>query len=138
MQKLMCTGRVTRDLELRYSQNNEAIVIIPVAILNNNKEAKPLFLDFIVYGNVAKQHAQYLGKGSLVNIEGHIYQTVRENNGKKVRNNNYYADKIEYLSMKKAEQQNVELEQKEEPQVQDDPFASFGEEIVINPEDLPF
>lgn len=138
MQKLMCTGRVTRDLELRYSQNNEPIIIIPVAVLNNNKEAKPLFLDFFVYGNVAKQHAQYLGKGSLVNIEGHIYQTVKENNGKKVRNNNYYADKIEYLSMKKAEQQNVEVEQKEEPQVQDDPFKEFGEEIVINPEDLPF
>lgn len=134
MQKLICTGRVTRDLELKYSQNNEPVVIIPVAVLNNNREAKSLFLDFIVYGNVAKQHAQYLGKGSLVNIEGHIYQTVKENNGKKIRSNSYYADKIEYLSMKKSAEKTVE----NSDNYTEDPFKNFGEEIEIRDEDLPF
>lgn len=146
MQRLTCTGRITQNLELRYTNDNKPILYIPIAVINSNKEAKPLYLNFITYGEVAKIHHQYLTKGSTIYIEGHIYQTVREENGKNKRYDNYYADKIEYINVKKEAPKKSGEEVPEQvvdnmsrpQQEESDPFKDFGEEIHLSDDDLPF
>lgn len=145
MQRLTCTGRITQNLELRYTNDNKPILYIPIAVINSNKEAKPLYLNFLVYGDVAKVHAQYLTKGSTIYIEGHIYQTVREENGKNKRYDNYYVDKIEYINVKREAPKTPGEEVLEQvvdnmskQQEETDPFKDFGEEIQLSDEDLPF
>lgn len=143
MQRLTCTGRITQNLELRYTNDNKPILYIPIAVINSNKEAKPLYLNFIAYGEVAKIHHQYLTKGSTIYIEGHIYQTVREENGKNKRYDNYYADKVEYINVKRPKTPGEEvLEQvvdnMSKQQEETDPFKDFREEIQLSDEDLPF
>ena len=49
---LICIGRITRDLELRYTTNNKAVVNIPLAI--NNGKDDTTFIDVVVYGNIAE------------------------------------------------------------------------------------
>ena len=108
MQKILISGRITRDLTLKHTNDNKPLVILPIAVKNNNKEANPIYLDFIVYGEMAKIHSQYLSKGSLINIEGHIYQKIKEENGKKIKINTFYADNVEYLNVKKQDLQQEE------------------------------
>lgn len=138
MQKLTCIGRITRDLELRYSNDNKPIIYLPVAVINSSKNAKPIFLDFISYGEVAKKHAQYLAKGSLVYIEAHIYQiTVENEDGTKTKKDKYYVDRIEYLNTKKSVEQQA-TENQNTTEISSDPFQEFSSEIELTDDMLPF
>lgn len=101
MQKFIATGRITRDLELKYSKNNEPFVILPIAILDAKKDAQPVYINFIVYGKMAPIHCEHLGKGSLVYIEAYIYQKATIIEGKKKIENNFYATYVEYQSSSK-------------------------------------
>lgn len=143
MQKIICTARVTQNLELRYTNDNKPVLYIPVVVINSNKDAKTLYINFITYGDIAKTHAQYLTKGSTISVEGHIYQSEREEDGKTKRYYNFYADKIEYISIKREDKNPGEevIEQVVDNMVkqeESDPFATFGEEIQLSDEDLPF
>lgn len=140
MQKIMCTGRITQNLELRYSNENKPVLYIPVAVLNNSREAKPLYINFLVYGDIAKTHAQYLTKGSTIGIEGHVYQTEKDEDGKKKRYYNFYADKVEYLNIKRETTENFteNLQKSTEISTEPDPFRDFREKIVLTDDMLPF
>lgn len=142
MQKIICTGRITQDLELRYSNDNKPILSIPVAVINSSKDAKPLYINFITYGDIAKAHHQYLTKGSTISVEGHIYQSTKEEDGKNKRYYNFYADKIEYINIKRENKtpgdEVLESVVNNTTKPEEDPFAVFGEEVVINSDDLPF
>ena len=56
---LICIGRITKDLELRYTTNNKAVVNIPLAINNgkltdDNRRYVTAFTDEFEYGKETK------------------------------------------------------------------------------------
>lgn len=123
---LICIGRITKDLELRYTTNNKAVVNIPLAI--NNGKDDTTFIDIVVYGNVAEMTHKYCKKGDLIGAQATIKNNNwTDNNGNKHYDYKFMGYKVTFLSTKKEV---VEETKKEENT--NDPFSKFGEQISID------
>lgn len=123
---LICIGRITRDLELRYTTNNKAVVNIPLAISNGKDDTT--FIDIVVYGNVAETTCKYCKKGDLIGVQAKVVNNNwTDKDGKNHYDYKFIASKVSFLSTKK---ENVEEPKKEENT--NDPFSDFGEQISID------
>lgn len=72
-------GRLTRDIEVRYTQNNIAHSIFSIAVNRNVKDGndwkeETSFIGIEVWGNLAENIKRYSGKGKRVAINGYIVQ----------------------------------------------------------------
>lgn len=122
---LICVGRITKDLELRYTTNNKAVVNIPLAI--NNGKDDTTFIDVVIYGNIAETTSKYCKKGDLIGVQAKVVNNKwTDKDGKNHYDYNFIASKVTFLSTKK---ENVEEAKKEE---NTNVFETFGEEIEIN------
>lgn len=124
---LICIGRITKDLELRYTTNNKAVVNIPLAI--NNGKDDTTFIDVVVYGNVAEMTSKYCKKGDLIGAQATIKNNNwTDNNGNKHYDYKFMGYKVTFLSTKKNEDNN----QLKQTNNTSDPFSEFGEQIEID------
>lgn len=133
MNQINLAGRITKDLELRYTPNNKAVCEFNIAV-NRVGQDETDFISCVVWGKQAENLEKYQGKGSLIGVTGSLrvdkYQDKDGNN----RYNTYVlANNVEYLSSKK-ESSPVITAQNE----QSDPFKDFSNEVEINSDDLPF
>ena len=153
MNKVFLIGRLTRDPELRHTNNGTAVCQISVAIsrpVAPGSEPQTDFINVTVWNKSAENVAKYLAKGRQVAVEGRIQTRNYENNeGKKVYVTEVIANNVEFLGS--ANDQNRERNQSfddnpfdsnndsvETTSVDNDPFANFGEKIDISDSDLPF
>lgn len=69
-------GRLTKDPELKYTQNGKAVTTFTLAVnrgyTNAQGEREADFIPIVAWGKIAENCATYLGKGSLVAVEGRI------------------------------------------------------------------
>jgi single-strand DNA-binding protein len=137
MNKFIGTGNLTKDIELRYTTNSNIPVIQnSIGIRNDFKNAKgeygTTFINFTAYRNNAEFLSNYASKGSKVLIEGRINnRSYDKQDGTKAYITEVIAEKVELLSKV------VKSEQEEAPE-ETDLFAEFGNEVIINDDDLPF
>ena len=134
MNNVVLVGRLTRDPELRYIQGSGTPVAnfaIAVDREFTGKDGKKEtdFIDIQVWGKSAENCANYIGKGSLVAIQGSIrvdsYQDQEGNNRKMTRVN---ANRVQFLDSKKDKQVN--------DVIPDGQFGNFQE--VDDTDDIPF
>ena len=127
MNILCLVGRITKDLELRYTTNNKAVVNIPLAI--NNGKDDTTFIDVVVYGNIAETTSKYCKKGDLIGVQAKVVNNKwTDKDGKNHYDYNFIASKVTFLSTKKEA---IE-ETKKEENTNDDIFSQFGEQIDID------
>ncbi len=153
MNKVVLIGRLTRDPDLRYPSSNVPVANFTVAVNrpfeNQNGERVADFINVIVWRKQAENVKKYIGKGSLVAVEGRIQTRNYEgNDGKRVYVTEVVADSVQFLESKSQSQNRVsstsnEFEEQSVPpvtttNVEEDPFANFGSEIEISDDDLPF
>ena len=162
MNKVVIVGRLTRDPDLRYPSTNVPVANFTVAVNrpfeNQNGERVADFINVIVWRNQAENVKKYVGKGSLVGVEGRIQTRNYDGaDGKKVYVTEVVADRVEFLESRNASQARMsgggnyvpsepQMNAPEEmPPVQpttnieeEDPFANFGNEVEISDDDLPF
>ncbi|HCX72489.1 MAG TPA: single-stranded DNA-binding protein [Candidatus Cloacimonas sp.] len=90
---VILSGRLTRDIELRYTQSGTPVTKLPIAFDRNYKDAsgewqsETSFIDVVVWSKIAERCAQYLHKGSAVLIEGYLQTRTfvdRDNQNRKV------------------------------------------------------
>ena len=103
---VVLVGRLTKDLELRYTTSNKAAVNFTLAVNRNFKNKRgELQADFIgctAYGKQAENMARFLNKGSLIGIEGRIStRNYQGKDGKTVYITEVIADKVNFLESKK-------------------------------------
>ncbi len=76
MNRATLIGRITKDIELRYTSNGVAFTSIQVAINNGkDKEGNDRPADFVsvrVWDKMAENLEKYQGKGSKILVEGPI------------------------------------------------------------------
>jgi single-strand DNA-binding protein len=76
MNKIILIGRLTKDIEIRYTQNQKEVVSFDLAVNRNYKNANGEYdTDFfkcIAWGNLAKTIQTYTSKGSQIAIEGRV------------------------------------------------------------------
>ena len=124
---LVLVGRITKDLELKYTTNNKAVVNIPLAI--NNGKDDTTFIDIVVYGNVAEMTSKYCKKGDLIGTQATIKNNNwTDNNGNKHYDYKFMGYKVTFLSTKKNEDNN----QLKQTNNTSNPFSEFGEQIEID------
>lgn len=108
---VVLVGRLTRDLELRYTTSNKAAVNFTLAVNRNFKNERGEFeADFIgctAYGKQAENMARFLNKGSLIGVEGRIStRNYQGKDGKTVYITEVIADKVNFLESKKQSNNN--------------------------------
>ena len=105
--KVMITGNLTRDAELRTTPSGTSILNIGVAVNERRKSAQtgewedyPNFVDCTLFGRRAESLAQYLTKGTKVAIEGRLHYSSWEdrNSGQKRSKLDVTIDEIEFMS----------------------------------------
>lgn len=145
MNKVILIGRITKDIELKYTSNNIAIAQFNLAIKrdfkNTNGEYETDFINCVAYKNSAELLDKYCFKGSLIVIEGRIQtRSYDGKDGKKVYVTEIIISNIQFLDTKKETETAKKEETKEEPKVEEDPFSSFYEnnQETIDNIELPF
>ena len=159
MNKVLLVGRLTRDPELRTTQSGIAVARFTIAVnqnfTNRNGERGTDFINCVVWERQAANIAKYCHKGSLVSAEGristrsydaqdgtkrYVTEVVCENVSflsSKNENSNYTPDTVADASAS-SESEPVPTEPMETADLSEDPFKSFGEEITLTSDDLPF
>lgn len=80
--RVILTGRLTRDIELRRTQNGTAVASFTLAVDRTFKrEGQPDadFINCVAWNRSAETMAQYLHKGSLIGVDGRVQTRSYDN-----------------------------------------------------------
>lgn len=145
MNKIIITGNLCKDIELRYTNSKIAVLQNTVAVKNDFKNADgeydSEFINIVVWRQTAEFLNNYAAKGSKVLVEGRLTnRSYDKQDGTKGYITEVVAEKVELLDAKKKENaSNVKQDTPvQEESVQSDPFKDFSSEIVLTDDDLPF
>lgn len=144
MNRVCLVGRITKDLELRYTTTNVATTRFNIAINRQFKDAdgerKADFIPVQCWRKQAENVCNYLNKGSLVSIEGRI-QTEKYT-GKDGNNRNTWsvvADNVTFLESKNTQKNGNTVQNSSDNNNEmintvqnEDPFAEFGEQVSLD------
>lgn len=126
MNSFVGIGNLTKEPEIRYTNNNLKVATITIAI-NRKEEAD--FIDCVAFDKKADIIEQYLHKGNKVAVEGRVQTNMYEKDGKKYKSINILINNIEFLntSNKVVEEDGIKKEvENGEPQA------------IWNDDQLPF
>lgn len=112
--KVMLTGNLTRDPELKSSITGTAILSFGIAVNERRKnnstgewEDIPNFVDCTMFGKRAEAVARFISKGSKVAIEGKLHYSSWERDGQRRSKLDVIVDEIEFLSRQEGVQQST-------------------------------
>ncbi|GAO99858.1 single-stranded DNA-binding protein [Fructobacillus ficulneus] len=138
--RVVLIGRMTRDVELRYTQSGVAVGSFSLAVnrafKNNDGEREADFINAVIWRKSAENLANFTGKGAMVAIEGRLQTRNYENNsGQRVYVTEVVVDNFSLLENKaEAEKRRAENESSQHTQQ----TAVNNTEIDISDDDLPF
>lgn len=143
MNKIIITGNLCKNIELRYTTSNIAVSQNTVAVRNDFKNADgeydSEFINIVVWRQTAEFLNNYAAKGSKVLVEGRLTtRSYDKQDGTKSYVTEVVAEKVELLDTKKKENTSTEKQDAPVQEKQGDPFKEFGSEIVLTDNDLPF
>ena len=80
---VVLVGRTTRDAELRYTPQNQAVATFTLAVNRNFKnqsgEREADFINVVIWRQQAENLANWAKKGTLIGITGRIQTRIYEN-----------------------------------------------------------
>ena len=101
--RVVLTGNLTRDPEVRATGGGMAICKLGIAVNTRRKnsegqwEEKPNFFRVTVFGRQAESCGQYLKKGRPVAIDGRLEWSTWESEGQKRESIDIIADSVQFL-----------------------------------------
>jgi len=138
MNNVTLIGRLTRDPEVRYTNEQMAIATFTVAIDRPGKadaEKKTDFPRITVFGKQAENCERFLKKGRLVAIEGRIQTgSYDDKEGKKVYTTDVVANRVEFLEWGDKAEGSSRSESRDEGHDDQIP-AGFQ---LVDDDDIPF
>ena len=107
--RVMISGNLTRDAELRSTQSGTSMLGMGVAVNDRRKNQKtgewedyPNFVDCTMFGTRAEKLQPYLAKGTKVAIEGKLSYRSWEKDGQRRSKLEVIVDEIEFMSSKQG------------------------------------
>ncbi len=98
------SGRITRDLELRYLNSGTQVVTLPIAVSRNYRDKQnqwqqeTSFIDVVVWSANAERCAQNLKKGDPVLVEGSLRtRSFTTKDGKNAKVTEIQASRVHFL-----------------------------------------
>ena len=110
--RVVITGNLTRDPELRSTPGGTSVCSLRVAVNSRRKEAdqwvdKPNYFDVTVWGAQGENCAQYLSKGRAVGIDGRLnWREWEAQDGSKRQSVDIIADSVQFLGAPQGSQSN--------------------------------
>ena len=134
-------GRMTKDAELRYTPNNQAVATFSLAVNRNfksqNGERETDFINCVIWRQQAENLANWAKKGALIGITGRIQTRNYENQqGQRVYVTEVVADNFQLLEFDK--QNNQGQSQGNSKQDLSGQATANTSPIDISDDDLPF
>lgn len=119
MNNVSIIGRLTKDIELRYTPQQTAVAQFSIAInRGKDKNGDDKGADFpriIVFGRMAENCERYLKKGRLVGIQGRIQTgSYKNKNGDTVYTTEVVANNVEFLGYSKDSENGKEKADRQE------------------------
>ena len=135
---LTLIGRLTKDVELKYTPANQAVAQFVLAVnrtfKNANGERESDFINCVIWRKSAENFANWAKKGALIGITGRIQTRNYENQqGQRVYITEVVAENFQMLESRSQQQGQDAQQQAKQP----DPFAG-GAPTGLNDDDLPF
>lgn len=134
---VVLVGRLTKDVELKKTQSGTSVVTLDLAVQRKYKQEGQPDSDFIrcvAWKKTADLMHQYLSKGSLIGVEGHIQTRSYDNQqGQRVYVTEVIANSVQFLESRKDREQYQETQQEVvevEQEVVEEQIGEYG--------DLPF
>ena len=150
--KVIVSGNLTRDAELRTTASGNPVCSFGVAVndrrRNQNGEWEDYanFVDCQLFGRRAEAIAQYLTKGTKVAVEGRLhYSSWEDRNGGGRRSKlEVYVDELEFMSGRSSAQNGAEGQQMQQqgsyyPQQPSGPQSGYqAQQSPYSDEPIPF
>lgn len=136
--KVTLVGRISTDLELRYTGSNKAYCRFNLAVNKNYKneygEYETDFIPVTVWGKPAENLVQYQSKGSLILVDGSIsMNNYTDKDGNNRTSFEVTTSNVQFLSSKKTQNEALEETATSDVDTDDtDPFAEFGDSVTID------
>ncbi len=107
LNRVTLVGRLTKDLELRYTNSNIAYVRFTVAVnrtfSNSNGEREADFISCIAWRKQAENMARFVSKGSQIAIDGRIQTgSYQDTDGKTVYTTDVVCDTVSFLESRNS------------------------------------
>src|SRR5574344_309179 len=144
MNNVNIIGNITKDVELKYTQNNKAVTTVTLAVNEGYGESqKTYFIDVQIWDKQAENLEKYCSKGSKIAVSGKLIQQTWEYEGKKQSKVLIQANNVMFLDTKKDGQAPKEENKITPEEVKEDKFDNAFEEFGKEHEDdlnmeLPF
>ena len=138
------TGRLTKPVDLRYTQSGTAVGSFTIAVdrqfRSANGERETDFINCAIWRKSAENFANFTHKGSLVGIEGHIQTRTYDNaQGQKVFVTEVIVENFALLEPRQASQDGQQRSANNPAAAsQGNSFAHNGQPVDIRDDDLPF
>lgn len=143
--KVVISGCLTRDPELRSTQGGMEILALGVAVNDRRKnqqtgewEDVPNFIDCVMFGNRAKSVSRFLSKGSKVAIEGKLRWSQWERDGQKRSKIEVIVDEIEFMTSRGDGQHAAAPQTAPAPHPHQPPIAAPVVDASVYDDDIPF
>lgn len=145
--RAILTGRLTKDVDLRYTKSGTAVGTFNLAVKRRfksvNDETESDFVECVIWRKQAENLANFTHKGSLIGVEGRIQTRNYENKqGNRVYVTEVIVDTFSLLESKGQEKETGSSTQPNtqsaSKQVVNDPFVDNNEPVDISDDDLPF
>lgn len=149
--RVVLTGRLTRDPELKTTQNGLSVASFTLAVnrqfTNANGKHAADFINCVIWRKSAENLCNFTHKGSLIGIDGRLQtRSYDDNNGQRVFITEVVVDNFSLLEPKNENQANNQGSNNNgysnnsnaNAATEPDPFADGGDTIDISNDDLPF
>lgn len=139
MNYVSISGRLVKDVELKYTTSNIPVCNFTVAVNKNFKNAdgnyEANFINCVAWRKTAELIAKYLKKGSLALYQGELSQSTYEYEGRTNYKLEVLVSNVEFLETKAQAENNQAQAQEEQTQdTREDVFF----ETPQQDEELPF
>jgi single-strand DNA-binding protein len=110
LNRVVITGNLTRDPELRSTQGGTSVCSLRVAVNTRRKDQstgewvdKPNYFDVTVWGMQGENCAQYLSKGRPIAVDGRLeWREWQDQNGNKRQSVDIIADSVQFLGSREG------------------------------------
>lgn len=122
LNRVILIGRLTSNPELKYTGSNKPYTRICVAV-NRFSEGTD-FINVTVWNKQAENVCEYLGKGSLVMIEGSLsVNSYEDSEGNRKTSTEVMAQNVQFLDRKNNNSETENVEESVEEQVNLDEYS---------------
>lgn len=123
--KAVIVGRISTDLELRYTGSNKAYCRFNLAVNRMNDGTD--FIPVTVWGKPAENLVSYQNKGSLILVDGSISMSnYTDKDGNNRTSFEVMTSNVQFLSSKKTNDETIIT------QTESDPYEELSEQVNLD------